>query len=304
MSTFHGRFALGQKTNSLQEPGLLGDERSDIAFTRDTANDIEYSVNSGPVTVKWVQNTSGTTLSPGMIVSYDLSGTNGDTDVVKCTNAMQPAGIVDPFLTSNVADDERFLMVIKASRIDVLSGAAFLKGANLSCNSASKAVVGSGSCMRALEAASGADELVAVSCDFSSVGLDTANVARVHRSVTAAASITTADDVVLLQAVPGYRYRIHDAMMISNGATAGGATTVDIVGTQSSSDVLIMSAAVAGLTDNTPLALAAANDAAGGASFAPCDTNTSIRLGATGATVTTTTSITVLLTYELIPAAS
>lgn len=301
MSTFHGRFALGQKTSSTQEPGLLGDERDDVVFRYDSNTGMYYNTNSGRVRVKWVQNTSGGALKPGTVVAWDTAG-NMDTDVIQCTGVQAPAGIVDPFLSSDVADDERFLIVTKADRIEALSGGVFSKGSSLVPTTAGKVILGNGGQIRALEAAAGGDVLTEVSCDFGAKTPVIPGVALLHRSTTAAASITTADNVTLLPAVPGFKYRIHDAVMISNGATAGGATTVDIVGTQSSADVLIMSAAVAGLTDNTPLALAAANDAAGGASFAPCDANTAIRLGATGATVTTTTSITVMLTYELVAA--
>jgi hypothetical protein len=307
MTTFHGRYALGQKVkaaDSAQEPGLLGDERDDVVFRVDSSTDMQYSENSGRVRVKWVKNTSGSALKPGSLVSWDLSGARGDTDVVQCTNASVPCGIVDPFLTSDVADDELFLIVTKADRVSVLSGAAFSRRANLVVNSAGKAVTGAGSRMQALDAAAGADVLTDVRCDFCGVGIGTEGTARLHRSTTLAAAITTGNVTTLLPAVPGYKYRIHDASLIANGNTVGTASTVDVVGTQSASAVKLMAGTAANLTANAIVRIGGTGGTAlaSGASFAECDANTPILLGATTGTVSGATSVTVLLTYELVAA--
>jgi hypothetical protein len=167
MSTFHGRFALGQKTDSLQEPGLLGDERDDIAMRYDSATDMYYVINSGRVTTKWVKNTSGAALAPGSLVSYNVSG-NLDTEVVGAVTATTVCGIVDPFLTSDVAIGESFLMVTKASRLPgVKVNVGVTKGDRLVQHATNgTAIAGAGTALRALETGSGS---VACMCNFTAI---------------------------------------------------------------------------------------------------------------------------------------
>jgi predicted RecA/RadA family phage recombinase len=107
----------------------------------------------------------------------------------------------------------------------------------------------------------------------------------------------------LLPAVPGARYRLVDASMIAIGGNAGGATSVNIRATQSTSGVSLLASAVAGLTQNTLLRAGATNAAilAGGVSFVANDTNTAITVNATG-TLTTATHVDVLASYVLEPA--
>lgn len=109
--------------------------------------------------------------------------------------------------------------------------------------------------------------------------------------------------LVLLPALPGFRYRLHDMAMIAVGGNAATATSVDILGTQSASAVKLMDGRVAGLTQNTLLRAGTATNGlilAAGASFDLCDANTAISVGATG-TLATATSVRVLLTYDVVP---
>jgi hypothetical protein len=147
---------------------------------------------------------------------------------------------------------------------------------------------------RALEVA-GADndiiEVLAINADL--------GAARVLRQRVALAGVNTG--TVLLPAMPGLRYRLHDASLISIGGAAAGATSVDVLGTQSAAVVKLMDGRVAGLTQNTLLRAGTATNGlilAGGASFVANDANTAITLGATG-TLTTSTHIDVLLTYSI-----
>lgn len=107
--------------------------------------------------------------------------------------------------------------------------------------------------------------------------------------------------LVLLPAIPGKQYRIHDVSLISVGGAAAGATTVDVVGTQTTA-VRLLAVAVAALTQNTLVRAGAANAVilAGGASFAPCDAGTGISIAKTGSNLATATHVDVLLTYEVI----
>lgn len=106
----------------------------------------------------------------------------------------------------------------------------------------------------------------------------------------------------LLAAVPGYKYRLQDMALISIGGNASGATSVDILGTQSASSVKLMDARVAGLTENTLLRAGTATNGlilAAGASFVACDVNTAITINHTGSDLATSTNIDVLLTYTV-----
>lgn len=116
--------------------------------------------------------------------------------------------------------------------------------------------------------------------------------------------VSTADvnsGATLLAAVPGFKYRIQDMTMISIGGAAATATTVDILGTQSSSSVKLLAVAVAALTQSAVVRAGAANATvlADGASFVACDANTAITIGKTGSSLATATHIDVLITYVL-----
>lgn len=115
--------------------------------------------------------------------------------------------------------------------------------------------------------------------------------------------VTTANvnaGATLLPAIPGYKYRVHDVALISIGGNASGATTVDILGTQTSS-VKLLAAAVAGLTQHTLLRAGATNATIlnAGASFVANDANTAITIGKTGSDLATSTHIDVLLLYTI-----
>lgn len=103
----------------------------------------------------------------------------------------------------------------------------------------------------------------------------------------------------LLPALANRKYRVCDAALISVGGAAGAVTTVDILGTQSSSSVKLLAGAQANLTQSTLVRAGGTGGTilADGASFVACDTNTAITIGKTGSSVTTATHIDVLLTY-------
>lgn len=103
----------------------------------------------------------------------------------------------------------------------------------------------------------------------------------------------------LLTAVPGFKYRMIEASAISVGGAAGAVTTVDILGTQSTSSVKLVAFAQASLTQNTQLKSGAsgATILAGGVSYVANDVNTAITVGKTGSDVTTATHIDVMMSY-------
>jgi len=104
----------------------------------------------------------------------------------------------------------------------------------------------------------------------------------------------------ILSAAPGYAYRMHDCALIAVGGAATAATTVDVLGTQSTSSVKLMAGAIANLTQSALLRAGATGGAilADGASFVANDANTAITIGKTGSALTTATYIDVILTYS------
>lgn len=110
--------------------------------------------------------------------------------------------------------------------------------------------------------------------------------------------------VTLLNAIPGFKYRVVDAAMISIGGAAASTTTVDILGTQSAASVKLLATGIAQLTQNAKVTIGetGATHLANGLSFAENDANTGITANKTGASLTGSTHIDVLLQYTLVKA--
>ena len=104
----------------------------------------------------------------------------------------------------------------------------------------------------------------------------------------------------LLPAIPGFAYKVRQFKMISIGGNAAGATTVDILGTQSAASVKLAAVPVAGLTTITPVRDASGNVLAAGASYARCDANTPLLVSVTGSALSGTTSLLVIVDYQLV----
>lgn len=98
-----------------------------------------------------------------------------------------------------------------------------------------------------------------------------------------------------------FKYRMIDAMMVSIGGAAGGTTTVDITATLSAVSRKLLAVAIAALTQSAIVRAGAANATvlADGASFTANDVNTAVRIGVTGAALTTSTHIDVVLCYVI-----
>ena len=122
------------------------------------------------------------------------------------------------------------------------------------------------------------------------------------RSIRTRATIAQANaGLTLLAAIPGYKYRLVDVTMIAVGGSVATVTTLDILGTQSASEVKLVAFAQAQLTRSTVLrpGITGAAVLADGASFVACDANTAIRLLKTGTDAATATHIDVILTYTV-----
>lgn len=105
----------------------------------------------------------------------------------------------------------------------------------------------------------------------------------------------------VLAALTGYKYRMVACTAIAVGGAAGAVTTVDILGTQSTSSVKLVAYAQASLTQSAVLNAGDSGAAvlADGASFVACDAGTAITIGKTGSNVTTATHIDIILTYGI-----
>jgi hypothetical protein len=104
----------------------------------------------------------------------------------------------------------------------------------------------------------------------------------------------------LLAAVTGYKYRIISATAIAVGGAAAAVTTVDILGTQTTS-VKLVAYAQASLTQSAVLkdGGTGATVLADGASYVACDAATAITIGKTGSSITTATHIDTNISYVL-----
>lgn len=105
----------------------------------------------------------------------------------------------------------------------------------------------------------------------------------------------------LLAAKAGYKYRMVDVIGIAVGGNVAATTTVDVLGTQSSSGVKLAAFAQASMTRSTVLrpGVSGTTVLADGASFVSCDANTAITVGKTSSDITTATHIDILFSYVL-----
>ncbi len=104
----------------------------------------------------------------------------------------------------------------------------------------------------------------------------------------------------LLPAIPGAKYRMCNANAISVGGAAAAVTTVDILGTLSTSRKLV-AYAQASLTQSTVLKDGGTGAAvlADGASYTANDAGAAVTVGITGSAITTATHIDVQMTYAV-----
>lgn len=105
----------------------------------------------------------------------------------------------------------------------------------------------------------------------------------------------------LLPAIPGAKYRMVAASAISVGGAAGAVTTVDIVGTLSSSTRKLVAFAQASLTQSAVLkdGASGATVLADGASYTANDAGAAVTVDKTGSSVTTATHIDISFTYMI-----
>jgi hypothetical protein len=121
---------------------------------------------------------------------------------------------------------------------------------------------------------------------------------RILRARVAVAAINAG--APLLAAVPGKKYRLHDAHAIAVGGAVTTVTTVDLIGTVSTARKLVAFGQAA-LTQSALVRAGAAGGVllADGASFTQNDANTAITVGITGSSITVATHVDFAITYTL-----
>lgn len=120
-----------------------------------------------------------------------------------------------------------------------------------------------------------------------------------HRHRATIAEINAGHSI--LPAIAGKSYRMIQCLAIAYGGAVVATTTVDLLGTQAAGSVKLVAYAVAGLAQSAVLVSGGTNAAvtADGASYTPCDANTAITVGKTGADLTTATGVDFVLTYVI-----
>lgn len=105
----------------------------------------------------------------------------------------------------------------------------------------------------------------------------------------------------LLPAIPGFKYRINDAIMIAVGGAVTSATSVNILGTLAAVSRILLAVAVAALTQSAVVRMGAANAVvlADGASFTAGDVNTAITVITVGSAITVATHVDVIVEFSL-----
>lgn len=108
----------------------------------------------------------------------------------------------------------------------------------------------------------------------------------------------------LLPALPGVKWRLIDAAMISIGGAATSGTSANLIGTRAAAAVQLLVSAVAALTQSALLRAGAANAVilADGASFTALDANTAVTCKTVGSAMTVMTNLDVTLSYVADPA--
>lgn len=105
----------------------------------------------------------------------------------------------------------------------------------------------------------------------------------------------------LLTAVPSLKWRMVDVMGIAVGGAVTSVTTVDVLGTQSSSSVKLAAFAQASMTQSTVLrpGVSGTTVLANGASFVANDAGTAVTVGKTGSDITVATHVDIIGTFVL-----
>lgn len=167
---------LGYKDSSANQDSALGDEFDAIVAELDSGDDVFVNTNAARLRCMWLEKVDAGTMAAGTIAKRDAANdmavnatAAGAGDVGVC--------VVDPYITSAVAQNEKFIGVVRG-RVKVLSGAAITKGDTLKADASGKAITNSISLVAdvvsnfgvALEAASGADELIWAYVDFQPLG--------------------------------------------------------------------------------------------------------------------------------------
>lgn len=166
---FDGPIDYGFRTTAAYYDNVLGAKQ---VFTDNaTASASVSQIKSGcEVHALIVKNASGGSVAPGSIVTWSSPGT---TTGAVAGDSAAGAGVVDPTLTSSVADGEKYLLFVYGP-VEVLSSAAINAGASVRTAASGKSVTNAkstaadllGAFGKQIVAATDADQLRRTFVDF------------------------------------------------------------------------------------------------------------------------------------------
>ncbi len=202
MSELIGKWPLGYKELSSYEDGLLGDSYETVDAEALSESNLILNVNPIRVRVKWVKNTGAVAIVPGSAVQIDTANDMAYS-VKSVVNAGEPAcGICDPYLTSNVAAGEKFLIVTDGI-VDVKVGAAIAVGTPIGVGALGVAIAAADAYGRLIEASTAASQIRRAVVSFSngdysrSQSVVGAAAAGVTNTVLPSSTLVTVTDVTV-----------------------------------------------------------------------------------------------------------
>lgn len=116
-------FRLGQKGSTAELPKYYGSKHYFVDLDYSTAVNNDLTLQSGLlIEAIWVQNKSGGALSKSTVVTWASGGVGTQAGAVTAGVA-SGAGVVDPYLTTTVAADEGFWLIVSGPVLFLASAA-------------------------------------------------------------------------------------------------------------------------------------------------------------------------------------
>lgn len=162
MANLSNKYKLGYKeatSPDTYDDALLGIEYSFADVNYNSSAPVKPLMSSNRVTAVWVKNSTGGAIKAGQPVKCSvLRKTVG----ALAGNAEVVDGIADPFVVEDIADGEKFFIIVQGPTY-VLTGASYSANDALKSNGSNKAASATAGTVtnfgRALEASAGADTL-------------------------------------------------------------------------------------------------------------------------------------------------
>ncbi|MAT51123.1 MAG: hypothetical protein CMK32_08065 [Porticoccaceae bacterium] len=139
MSRFNNPFERGTTRSATDRPHLLGQRCYFDNVVANTGNGPTKVTDGREVEAIVVKNDSGGTLAAKKAVTWKAGYTGTRVGGVTSGASQRVAGIVDPFLTSTVADGEQFLLIVKGPTTVLANDGSITAGTGLVSQAAGRA---------------------------------------------------------------------------------------------------------------------------------------------------------------------